>query len=300
MNKYTIEQKIRTTAENAVMSGEKPASFICEGVEFSHEDFDYQEGWLSDFWLAKTTIEEENFNKAYGVFINKLNRIIPRIALISQCYVNFINESFLITKEESDNAFFGLSIDSKYVGLMFQENEQKILNQLLVNDVPENFYKYWNDAVNTTGYSSKLLIMLSALEAISKKTNGKKDWDKLTEILGEELKDKLFERNKGLRNRLVHGEYFSKDDATNFVQEIHKAVIKYFNKQNGDNKINEDVVSPQRSFFENKEGGFWFIKKIGDANIDLKSVVSALDTNNSPSFKGEFDFDWDKNLYNTF
>ena len=54
--------------------------------------------------------------------------------------------------------------------------------------IPDEFFWYWNDATNSTGYASKLLLMLSAVETLVNKpvTKGRPemDYDKLVRILG--------------------------------------------------------------------------------------------------------------------
>lgn len=95
------------------------------------------------------------------------------------------------------------------------EDEQKALKLLLDNSViPDEFYYYWNDATNSSGYASKLVLMFSAVEALVKiateKGRPQKDWEKLELILGPELKKDLWgtekEHRNALRHRLIHGD----------------------------------------------------------------------------------------------
>ena len=104
-------------------------------------------------------------DEAYRKFSAKLARIVPKIALISQCYVQHLAQSFLIHRTDSPVAFVKYRVEKKGVGLMFREQHLKALNLLLDHsEFPEEFYYYWNDAVNVVGYSPKLLLMLSAIE----------------------------------------------------------------------------------------------------------------------------------------
>ena len=172
--KYKIQHKILTLARNAVIIDGKVSSFCIEDITFSHWDFDYGRGWSGDASFAESVVEATNFHEACHVFRLKLGKIIPRVSLIIQCFIEFLNEPFIIHKENSDVAFFRYTTDRGSVGLMFMEKEKKALDILLVDiKVPDAFYRYWNDAVNTTGYSSKLLLMFSAIEALVKK-DGKK------------------------------------------------------------------------------------------------------------------------------
>ncbi len=285
---YKIEHKILTLSQNAVMNQQgTPPGFVAEGITFSHWDFNYIEGWKYDFWLAEGEIDASNAADAINQFRKSLERVVVRVALIGQSYIEYDLEPWLVRKEGSDTFLYRHINDGSGVGLMFQEEDRKALQKLLENKkIPEAFYYYWNDAVNSIGYCPKLLLMFSAIESLVKKDNGKKDWDKIKKILGEDLAADLFgtkgETHLGLRNRLVHGEYFDKTDTgKNYLELVHKKVISYFNDEIiKENLITLDIVHPQRHFFGNKTGGFVFLnKKSKDLNLDLKYISSTFGEN---------------------
>jgi hypothetical protein len=162
--------------------------------------------------------------------------------------------------------------------------------------IPDEFYKYWNDAVNTIGYSPKLLLMFSALEALVKKPNGKKDWALLESILGTDLKDKIFTPRTGLRHRLTHGEYFNPTDTSDdYVRVIHKKVVEYFNGLLGSDVISIDTIDPQRHFFGNKMVGKFFLRpKEAETELRLRDVVADFEANDHYATK--YDYVHDDNL----
>ncbi len=284
---YNIECKIETLIRNAIMDGPEPSSFVIDDMKFSHWNFNHQQGWIDDSWLAKATIEAPNFKEAYKNFMDKIVRIVPRVALIGQCYIDYYTQPFVIQKSDDPIAFFRYVENHKAVGLMFMEGEVKALKKLLGDTgIPESFYYYWNDAVNTVGYSSKLLVMFSAIEALVKDTDGKKDWNKLNNILGEELVKDLWGTSEnpktGLRHRLVHGEYFNPgDNGKDYLKLVHDKIINYFNKQIlKEDLLNENVTHPQRHFFGNKAESRTFIKaKVSGYPMDLKSLLLDNDKN---------------------
>lgn len=293
-NKYRIEQKILTLAKCGVMKNTKePSSFEVADVKFSHWSFSYSDGWTSNAWLATATIEAEDYRKARVEFKKKLNRLIPRIALISQSYTDYLLEPYMIHKIGSDAAFFAYTEPTSAFGLMFREKEQKAL-EILINDgtIPDAFYYYWNDAVNAIGYSAKLLLMFSAIEALVKKIGGK-NWKNLRrKMLGASLDKNLFEKNnRGLRHRLVHGEYFGgQDDGKNYLELVHNKVIKYFNdKIFQESLIYESQIPPQnphRHFFGDKSGYIFFLKtKTDEHAFNLKDLLD--DFPNIKSFASE-------------
>jgi hypothetical protein len=285
MPTYKIEQRIHTLAQNAVMEVHgAPPTFTIEEITFSHWDFNFREGWSGDAWLAEATIEASNYQEAYGKFGATLNRILSRIALIAQSYIEFATEPFTVYKLGSDMIFFRYSKAVKGGGLMFMEREQKALKELLNKpEIPEAFFNYWNDAVNASGYSAKLLLMFSAIEALMKNNEGKKDWDKIRSLLGEDLTTELFgtkeNPNAGLRQRLVHGEYFKNQDEKNYLEAIHKKIISYFNEHIlSEDFLHEDVVNPQRHFFGNKVGGGTFLKSNSEEyKLELKELIEEFD-----------------------
>ena len=307
MDKYKIEHKILTLARCDVMDKkDDPASFEIDEIKFSHWDFNYRDGWLTDAWLAVATIEAENYHKAFAKFIKKLSRLIPRVSLISQSYIEYLSEPFLIQKTGSDMAFFRYTTDVGAVGLMFMEGEQKALRILLENkEIPEAFYYYWNDAVNATGYSAKLLLMFSAIEALVKR-NGQKDWNLINEILGEDLVKELFgtkeKSNTGLRHRLVHGEYFgNQDNGKNYLELIHNKVINYFNtKIFSEALIHENVTHPQRHFFGNKKECRTFVKLKDKSNLfSLKDLLKDF-TDNGFRTPKKYEHVFDNKLSTTY
>lgn len=285
MKKYKIEHKILTLAQCAVMEdGKKPATFKAEDVEFTHWEFNYRDGWLTNAWIASSEIEADGFIGAINIFRNKLSRLVPRISLISQSYIEFVFEPFLVHEISKDVAYFRYIEDRESCGLMFMQNEEKALKILLENKkIPEEFYYYWNDAVNTIGYSAKLLLMFSAIEALVKKSKGKKDWILINNILGEVLTKELFEdNNNGLRHRLVHGEYFGdQDKGKNYLELIHKKVIGYFNREVfSEILIAEEVVEPQRHLWGNKGEAGLFVKRIDGGNLfSIKELLEDCNKN---------------------
>lgn len=283
MYKYKIEYRILTLAKNAVAeSSEKLATFSVDDVEFSHWSFSHMEGWIGNYWISKFEAEADNRLDAYKACIQKLKRIVPRLSLITQSYIEFIGQPFLITKEANEIGFFGYVEETEGVGLMFMENEKEALTILLENEsVPEEFYYYWNDAVNTTGYSAKLLLMFSAIEALTKKSDGTKDFEKINEILGEDLNSQLFQQNTGLRHRLIHGEYFSGEDPqVDYLEVVHKKIINYFNASILNRELlNTNVKNPQRHFFGNREVGRFFIRKIDKGVLDFREVLNDFSEN---------------------
>jgi hypothetical protein len=241
---YRVEQRIHTLAENVMdyaTSGE-PA-FEAEGVTFSTWKEKPNDVFLTHrYWLAASEIETDNFRTAWQALWSRLARVVPRISLVSQCYIEYLTQPILIHRKDSDTAFLRYTVDGKGVGLSFMDQEFKALQFLLKNaGIPDEFFWYWNDATNSSGYTSKLVLMLAAVETLVNKQNEDgtytKDWSKLEKILGKELAKDFFWGQEGrtddaLRNRLIHGRYFAPQHGEkDHVNLLHRRIVTYFNEK---------------------------------------------------------------------
>lgn len=300
---YFLEQKISTTADNYVASStSSDPQFELDGIIYRQWAHVRGDGAVGDAWTAETTIDAKSFGEAATLFHDKLVRAVPIISLISQCYMEFKRQPLLTRRVDSDIAHINYIHEGEHVGLMFMDNQYIGLKQLFVNQsIRPEFYKYWNDAQNTIGYSPKLLLMFSALEALVKKPNGDKDFAMLEDILGTELKEKTFTQQTGLRHRLIHGEYFDPaDGGRNYVEEVHRKVVAYFNKlMGGGDVISEDTVHPQRHFYDNKFIGQFFITPIDPTTpLRLREVVTDFEENDHHATK--YEYVWDAALIDDY
>lgn len=295
MNKYKIFHRIRTVAENAVFHGSdylKPW-FEVEDIRFEQWSFNHGEGWLGDAWIATYELGANSMAEAVDDMRRKLSRIIPRISIIAQSYIAYANESFMVTRRDKDYFYINYIRDDDPVGLMYDEKNVNALERLLQdNAISEEFYYLWNDATNVTGTTSKILLMCSAIANLTKKANGRNDFAKIEHILGAELKNKLFTPSMGLRHRLSHGEYINDGDwSEDFVTDIHKRVVEYFNNEIfGEKLITEDVVQPQRNFTNNKSVGRFFLKYNDDIGRDFQSVLAEFNDKQGDLSAVNFEF----------
>ena len=91
--------------------------------------------------------------------------------------------------------------------------------------------------------------------------------------------------NSGLRQRLVHGEYFSGvESEKDYVDLVHQRIIQYFNEAIlKEELLSGSVRDPQRHIWGNKEGdeifGGRFIRAIMEKPLNLKNVLSECDGN---------------------
>jgi hypothetical protein len=289
---YRLEQRIHTLAENAIDTATVGVTgFSAEGVQFSSWPTEPPGGWWTHpYWLATAEIEADHYVQAWNNFWGRLSGLVPRIVLVSQCYADYRGQPLLIRPTNPDVAFVRWTKERGATGLMFMDDELNAFNSLLINSqIPREFFWYWNDATNSTGYASKLLLMFSAVEALVKirkgKRKGQKSRAKLDSILGRKLRVALWgkpgDSRNALRNRLVHGEYFHQNDGqTDYFTLLHQKVIKYFNRVILHHQwIHESVVSPQRHPTDNTDQAHLFLQGIGTAKLNLVDVYADLNKN---------------------
>lgn len=284
MNNYFVQYRLHTLARVWGDLKNRPASFEFEGVKFSHWDFDEVYRQKTYYWLLEEKIDAIDLKDVILKFNTKITTLIPQIAFLSQCYSEYLNEPYLVKKEGSDVAFFRYTRSSAGVPLAFDASSLKALELMNNNQgINSEFFFYWNDMLNVTGYSAKLLLLCSALEVLVKSSVNsrgiKGKYDFLTEVLGEELKNKIFEQNLGIRHRLTHGEYFKGEtDKENYLNEVYERVISYFNDKIFKEQLIRHVTNPQRHPEGNKKGGHYFLKKKHNSpEFDLKNLVKGCD-----------------------
>lgn len=278
---YRVQHRIRVLLSNnanvSAESSDEYHSFTVDGVTFKSWEQDLREKWRAGAWLVETSIEADNLHDVYGQYGLAMSRIVPRIAFVGQAYINDRNGLIFIKREDKDFGWLKSVVTREAVSLDFMDEEKQALDLLLAEEsIPDAFYHYWNDAVNTTSYTGKLLLMFGAIESLTTRDNRRA---KRSEILGEELATELYDGNTCLRNRLAHGEYLNETDDKNYVELVHKQVLEYFNKTILKTDILEvDIVQPQRHFDENYEGARLFIKQKSDEHpLDIYTVAKDVE-----------------------
>lgn len=292
--RYFLEHRIDTLAQIDIDGN----TFTVKDVTFSQWPASPANPREHQYWLATTEIEADYYLTAWRNFRTTLVRIVPRIAVVSQCYIEFLGQPILIKRSDQDVAFIHWIGQDGPMGLLFGEPERKALELLLRYDqLPEEFFYYWNDATNCDGYGSKLLLLLSALEALvnipAEKGPSRKDYEKLELILGPEVKKALWGEERmsrdALRHRLVHGRYFDAEDGSvDFVEVVHRRIIRYLNEVVFQNRLLDDgVVNPQRHPSGSRSQARAFIKATDRAPLNLVSVLAEAreDLDNMPNYE---------------
>ena len=289
---YRLEQRIHTLAKIAIDSTETGRfGFSVEDIKFSNWQIGDDDGyWTHHYWLATSEIEARDYGTAWQLFRKSLVRIVSRMTLVSQCYSEFLAQPILIERCDLKVAFVLWVLGrGRPTGLMFMEDEKSALDLLLGHpDIPKEFFYYWRDAVNTFGYSSRLLLMLSAVEALTgipyadrkPKRKGDAFYERLEQILGKELKEIFWgtkdDHTNALRHRLTHGEYFDSQDTTqtDYRGLLHSRIMQYFNEAIFKKPVlNPTVVNAPRHPFGNADQAISFLRPRANAKLALIDVL---------------------------
>ncbi|HZC67725.1 MAG TPA: hypothetical protein VE201_03815, partial [Nitrospirales bacterium] len=195
MPSYLVQKRIHTLLEYAVFNEAALRPFTRNGIRFSSWEPDITTAWRSRFWLSECDIESDNLIDAWKLFQESLTKIASRIAFLRQAYHTDLGQPYLVRKTGSDIAYFRHSQDRSPVPLMFNQEELGSLDVLLNNaTVPDEFYLYWNDAINAFGYTAKLLLMFAALESLFEKgsRNAFQYYSAIETVFGADLKKELY------------------------------------------------------------------------------------------------------------
>lgn len=282
---YKIEHKVRSLLQYVDHEGKQ--SFEVDGLLYSMCGSTWEENRKNPDWLVSGFVSAKTGLDALNIFRKRLRRSLTRLSFLGQAYIEFADQSFLVRRvfPECAEGLFYNSKSNKVVPMSFLSSQKAILVDLLSDkEIPDEFFAYWKDATNTPGYSGKVMLMLSAIEALVnglRQSNGLDKRSQTDLILGAELRKDIWGGggDKGaLRNRLVHGDYFPASD-NDYVLILHNKLIHYFNERYSWNpKISENVVNPQRHFFGNFEYWFGFlISRQGSLNI--RDVLTDFEKN---------------------
>lgn len=305
MAKYLIEQKIKTLSDLNVGIDENTISpeMNIEGFIFYQWDFSIRDGWRGGAWLVRKEIEADSAIQALNTFRSKLDKIVQKVGFVSQCYMDFYKEPFLVYRlnDNSDKVFFYKHIqDRGSVGLHFDNQELDTYEKISNFKYPEVF-RFLQECRNAIGYIPRLLLLFSALEAMCGKkemenSEGKPyityDKDEMIRILGKNLYNEIFGPN-GIRHKLNHGEMVESIAQKNYIDDIYISIIKYFNK-NLDSQIDESVISPQRHFYDNYEFVNLWLKPDDFFEINLKNCIDNFENHRVVDCEDVYGFDIEK------
>lgn len=297
MHIYNFQHRIRVNLENNANIGLRQDGgrhrFTIDDITFQPWSKNPREAWRAGNWLATTDINATNLNNAIDIYLAKMVRIIPRISFVGQAYISYYAEPLFVKRSDKNFGIFWSIIRDDPYPLYFMDDNVRALKILLKDEtIPDTFYYYWNDAVNTVGYTGKLLLMFGAIDSLAIPDRRKQ---KRIDILGEELAHKMYAQGSGLRNRLSHGEYLSDESGKNHVEIIHKKVLEYFNTAIiKDTCLVLDIVQPQRHFDGNYKQGVLFVEKSSDEQaLNIHSLISDAEQHDGTpdSFKVVWDDD---------
>lgn len=285
MNQYIISHKIKTRVtikEDTSVQGEIKAEVTFDNFTFK-QDCTPRDGATGDSWIVEGEVSAYDNFEAYQVFVHKLDNIIPRICLVSQSFMDYGHESFVILRKNNnkENRFVFVRFNERVNrGLYLGKNERKSVDTLKSYQHPEAL-NFLQESINTENYLGKLALIFCALEAMAGKIEVLKNngtfyetYNKpeMIKILGKELFSSIFGQG-GLRHKFLHGDLPNFDFKEDHFRKIYATIIKYFNTTYNLGIIQEAVQVPRDYNGKNR---FVFLLKAGKG-ILLKDVINSFD-----------------------
>lgn len=95
--RYRVEQRIVTQADLRIDDETSGGyGFTCNDVTISPwETQKSDKGWTHNYWLGRMELDKPDLDSAYQSFAERLSQLIPRIAVLTQCYTEYRDQPFL-------------------------------------------------------------------------------------------------------------------------------------------------------------------------------------------------------------
>ncbi len=165
----------------------------------------------------------------------------------------------------------------------FREEERESLEALETYDEKGDVFRYLREETNAATYYTRLVMLISALEAIAGQSPTRrgrstdKDYIRQEIVQDDELFDRLLKYGEGVRNLLLHG---SKVDLAssehrdfNYAVQLHGKICGYFNRKHH-TKINMAAIDvPRASSGNYKTLGMWLTPRPPETLLDLRTLV---------------------------
>lgn len=272
MPDYVFQQKIRTVAQTRDPFGHN-------GNIFQAFRMDWRSG-KNNGWMVSKELTADNVDAAFEAFFSELYPLVDKLSFITQCYMLIEIEPFLVRRTDRQEFFFRHSRERKPVPLHFGGNELESLRALERYGERGNAFQLLREAINTSGFYTRLAMLASALEGIAgEERPGKTDRNYIeTKILGDKkLSDKIFKYAEGIRNQILHGKRIDDDvhGDTPYPHIIYERIVEYFNANHG-TKINTEVVGAPRTVGGNYSVWHGWLRPVDNAEIDFVRMCESV------------------------
>lgn len=228
-------------------------------------------------WIASKSVKADDVDTAFGKFTSDLHPLVDRISFVTQCFAVIAFEPFLIKRTDRSEFFLQFSRDRGHVPLHFGAEELASLEALERYEEKGDVFRYLREAINSPDFYARFAMLASSLEGIAgEKKERQTDYNYIKNIIlkDEELHEKIFRGNDGIRNQLLHGKKIDVElhGGTPYVNIVYNKIIDYFNENHG-TKIKTNVKNPPRTIGLNYEIWHGWLTPFSEENqieIDLE------------------------------
>jgi hypothetical protein len=213
--------------------------------------------------LAEKDINAETVDAAIIIFREELRNIINRLSFVTQCYMDFENSSFSISKIRSlDNKFVLRHIfPVPSVGLHLDAAEKEAFGRIQEFQPAGDVFGYLREATKTSSDTARFTMLIGALEAIAgENISGKgtrvtnKEYIRTHILKDHALYDELYAYGTGIRNDIFHGRSIDLTPRQGIFEdlnsEIYQRIRAYIIERNS-TTLNLNAVHVPRTPFNN-------------------------------------------------
>lgn len=293
MKKYYIQSRVRTWTEilSKYIHNEEEKDikkrfelkFEYEWLHFEQWDFTPAEWALWDAWIVKSEFTSQSAENAINRHLWLLEKVVPKLFFWVPVWHSFwFQEPLLISLNTNfRDWFFFLRKEREWVWLTITPEILEILRGNCFQNIPDHFFLWYSEFINSEDSLSALSLWLIALECVRPYENKKRKevmWDDLYyDIYG--TTDKNFpQRKEWIRHKVHHGRYPLKwDNIMSDQNKTHEAIYKCLLNLNPEiqkvyNMRSEFVWIPRKKRVVEWYNGWIFLTSENQKSLDLREL----------------------------
>lgn len=230
MKKYYIQSRVTTgikifpkynSLEND-MEKRVDCSFEYDDLKFIQWDFSFSMWAHWDAWVVYNEVLASNFADAVNAHLKKLSQVLPRVFFCVPVWHSFgFHESLLISNDEFQTGFYFMRKERKWTWLVITDEILEVLESKNFQNIPEKFFSYYSEFINSNTALGWLSLGMGALEII--RPVSKKEQ---IELFWEDLRRKIYwTKPEWIRHKIHHWKYPQEwDNSEKDFEEMHRAI----------------------------------------------------------------------------
>lgn len=295
MKKYQIQSRVSTGVdifpkynwfENDIEKRVK-CNFEYDDLRFEQWSFSFAKWPHWDAWIVFYEMDAENAIDALNLFLKKLSTVLPRIFFGIPVWHSFwYHEPLIISRDNFQTGFYCLRKKREWTWLTITDEILDLLKDQDFQNIPDNFFLYYSEFINSISALSWLSLWLSALEIIRPESNEERKklfWEGLYYKLYWKLDKRYPDRKQGIRHKIHHWLYPEEwDNLGRDYNDMHEAIRLALLKKNQNIQKIYDLRGKFVSIPRWKTVIEWFnifLKASENCVLKIKELVTFDDAN---------------------